>query len=456
MIRARALVLIGLTLAPIAGAPNASARTSKPRIAPADSTRATTPGIPASAWPDGTVRLKLENLEGLMLLTASIRGLRDRDTTGLLALDTGAGFLALDRELARWAGIADSTEPPGGVGLSSHPLPRLSLGTLDLDQQSPVMTVDGEVIRAVTDRVVLGLLGQMPLADRAVWIDPEHDVLALIPASPGPGAPYSTDGRTAIQASRDLLAGILSARAAPLTFRIAGDGKILLSAEIGDRDTSVAGTKVTLILDSGATKSVLFQPTLGRRIPRFENWKRMNGLTVPTLIGVSSASMALIPSLTLITQAGPLTVRDVDTALLASELSAQLSTAVGERVDGLLGASYLWRFRVAIDYPHRVLWLDPIPNWKNPRPFEYCHVGLQLERRDRALRVVGIVAGSPAELAGIRLGDDVTEINGKPADDLQLIVANEMLEGRPGTEVSLSVRHDGEVTRRRLVRRRLL
>src|SRR5258706_1396906 len=65
---------------------------------------------PASAisWPAGTEVLRFENIEGIILLRATLRGLASADTTGPLALDTGAGYLALDVGLARTLGIADS------------------------------------------------------------------------------------------------------------------------------------------------------------------------------------------------------------------------------------------------------------------------------------------------------------------------------------------------------------
>ena len=50
-----------------------------------------------------------------------------------------------------------------------------------------------------------------------------------------------------------------------------------------------------------------------------------------------------------------------------------------------IGYSLLKRFRLVVDYPDRVLWLDPIADYRDDRPLEYCQVGLQLERRDGAV-----------------------------------------------------------------------
>ena len=422
---------------------------------PAQSQPVRRTSVTEPAWPAGTILLPFENLEGLPLITGTLRGRRGRDTTGLFALDTGAGYLTLDRALASWAGLIDSTADPGPIGIAIHPLPRLKIGELELDQLNPVMTVDGEIVRAVTDRNVLGLLGERPLADRAVWIDFGSEKIALIPVSSSDSLSRAPQGQR-IQASHAALVAIMGARARPLAFRLAGDGKILLQARIASSESSPSGAPLTFILDTGATKCVLFQPSLGQRVPGYRRWPTVEGLAAPTLIGVSSASIARVPRLEIGADAGAIVVRGLDAAILRSELSDQLSQVVGERVDGLLGASFLSRYLVVIDYPHRVLWLDRERGGSNPRPFEYCHVGLQLERRDHSLQVVALVRRSPAEHAGIRVGDVLEMIDGAPVRDLDVSTVNRRLEGPPGTPVLIELRRDGAAARYRLTRRRLL
>src|SRR5262249_1338627 len=103
-----------------------------PRPAPA------TPELPAGAH-----RLPARTPEVLLLMTAHPVRAGGRDTTGVLALDTGAGSPGLDAPLATWLGITDSTplmhEP---IGIAGRPLDRLELGPLQLDQVSPVLVFD--------------------------------------------------------------------------------------------------------------------------------------------------------------------------------------------------------------------------------------------------------------------------------------------------------------------------
>ncbi len=59
------------------------------------------------------------------------------------------------------------------------------------------------------------------------------------------------------------------------------------------------------------------------------------------------------------------------------------------------------------------------------------------------LRVVAPLVGTPAYEAGILAGDQIIEIDGQPAEGMSPDRAIEVLTGRPGTEVKLSVLHEG-------------
>jgi carboxyl-terminal processing protease len=59
------------------------------------------------------------------------------------------------------------------------------------------------------------------------------------------------------------------------------------------------------------------------------------------------------------------------------------------------------------------------------------------------LRVVAPMVGTPAYEAGILAGDQIVEIDGQSAEGMSPDRAIEVLSGRPGTEVKLSVLHEG-------------
>lgn len=412
-----------------------------------------------------------ENLDGVVLVPSTLRGVARRDTSGPLALDTGAGYLALDLTVARLLGVADSTATSHAVDLAARPLPRFVLGGWSIDQVEPVLTVDAEVVRRVTDRPVLGLLGQQPIARRVLWIDYRHEIAAFVPAADSVDlnnlviVQQLTDSSAAgaaddpaVAASGRLLTGALSPRAVAVRFRLVGDGKILIHGRLSDPRPPRWGARLNLLVDTGATKCVLFADAidLGRQVRRGGRWQVLRGLSAPTLIGAAEASLARIPAIQIEASGRVLQVDGVDAGLIESGLSEMLSRATRETIHGLIGYSLLKRFRVAVDYPHRVLWLDPIPGWREDRPLEYCHVGLQLERRDGAVRVTGVAEGSPAARAGIAGGDELVALDGMPVGDLDLAAIARGMEGRPGTPLTLTLRKGAVERTYRLVRRRLL
>src|SRR5262249_36236769 len=111
-------------------------------------------------WPTGTSFFEFENLEGLILVRARLEGANRRDTSGLLAVDTGAGYLALDHRLTATLGLTDTVPDPATIDFADRALPRLELGSEQIDHVTPVLALDLQMPRQVTDRPMLGLLGQ--------------------------------------------------------------------------------------------------------------------------------------------------------------------------------------------------------------------------------------------------------------------------------------------------------
>jgi hypothetical protein len=387
--------------------------------------------------------LRFEDLEGAVLVRAKLVSASGRDTSGVLVLDTGAGFLALDLGLARLLGIADSVPPTAAVDLAARPLARLELGGVQMDQVSPVLTVDAGVIRRVTGRPVLGLLGQGLFRDRVVVLDYLEGTLVLLPPENSPASPSPA------------VSLALSASAVAVPFRLVGDGKVLVPGWVTGRAGRPTG-RVTLIVDTGATKSVLFRATLDRRLPGWTAWPALRGLGAPTLTGDADAELVRVPGIEFRAAGGVAARSGVDAAVLSGDLGRTLAADVGEPVDGLLGYSFLKHYRIAFDFPRGVLWLDPSRGDVVDRSEEYSHPGLQLESVGETVRVFAVADGSPAALAGIRVGDELVAIDGRSVSDLDVVTIARKLEGAPGSTLSLGLRRGLREWTCRLVRRRLL
>lgn len=89
---------------------------------------------------------------------------------------------------------------------------------------------------------------------------------------------------------------------------------------------------------------------------------------------------------------------------------------------GLIGNQVLERFRCTFDYAHDVVYLEPSGRASEPDPF--TRVGVMLARDAGLAHATQVLAGSPAERAGLRVGDTVRTIDGQPvatwnADDLR-------------------------------------
>lgn len=433
------------------------------------------PGSAApSGYPPGSEVIHVLNLEGVLLLDARLAGAR-RDTTGLLVLDTGAGYLALDSELAFRLAILDQpASGPAEVGLAVRPLRRVVIGSRQMDLVSPVMTVDAAIIRRVTDLPVLGLVGHSLFREHALRLDFADSTLAVIPvaatlpprerqgfgAAEGPrrsdpAAVPAREWRDRTRSSRGALGAALGAAAMPVPFELEADGKIVVSARFGDPAGSRWSRRLELIVDTGATKTVLFAPALARAVRNAARWPRLEGLSAPTLFGAEDAAMVRVPRIALRLPGGSVRQDSVDAAMLEGGLGALLTRATGRTIHGLLGYSFLRHFAVVIDYPHRVLWLERRPASGEAR-FEYSHPGLQVERAAGQVRVVAVARPSPAAEAGIESGDQLMAVDGVPVASLGLIELTRRLEGEPGSAVELVLRRGEREQRYRIVRRQLL
>ncbi len=74
---------------------------------------------------------------------------------------------------------------------------------------------------------------------------------------------------------------------------------------------------------------------------------------------------------------------------------------------------------------------------------EFSGVGMELGTKDGQLTVVAPLKNSPAERAGIRSGDQVIGVDGKPTEGMAVDDAVKMIRGPKGTSVKLFIIRDG-------------
>ena len=101
--------------------------------------------------------------------------------------------------------------------------------------------------------------------------------------------------------------------------------------------------------------------------------------------------------------------------------------------------------------------LDPHSNFFDPRAFallredqegKYYGVGMSIQARPGKMGklitvVMAPIPGSPAFRAGLRPGDIVAKVNGKPTEGLNTAQVAEMLKGPKGTQVHVTINREG-------------
>ena len=70
---------------------------------------------------------------------------------------------------------------------------------------------------------------------------------------------------------------------------------------------------------------------------------------------------------------------------------------------------------------------------------EFSGVGIQVEQRDGRIVVVASIAGTPAEVAGIRRGDQLVKVDGRPLENPTLDKTIKLIRGKPDTEITLTM-----------------
>src|SRR5919204_388561 len=96
--------------------------------------------------------------------------------------------------------------------------------------------------------------------------------------------------------------------------------------------------------------------------------------------------------------------------------------------------------------------LDPHSNFFDPKQYaqlredqrgKYYGVGMQVGPRNNKVIVIAPFAGTPAYRAGIRPGDVIVAVDGKPTDNLSTSEVADLLKGPKGTTVKITIAREG-------------
>ncbi len=150
------------------------------------------------------------------------------------------------------------------------------------------------------------------------------------------------------------------------------------------------------------------------------------------------------PSRAYVTRGSGLTLGGVATSNVVASFSTQDKGAfAADDYQGNIGGGVLKRFVVTFDYEHQVMYLKPATG-----PVEdigqFDRVGMWVNAAGDHFKIVDITSGGPAEAAGLKPGDEIVGIDGRPANALSLPDLRRLLRtGAPGSVISLQIVHSG-------------
>jgi PDZ domain len=187
---------------------------------------------------------------------------------------------------------------------------------------------------------------------------------------------------------------------------------------LGTGDAHYAGVRIPLVLDEdaplapcridGAPGECMIDT--GNASPTIVegHWSHAAGLNERLAGGLDAGDGVRIARADL--QLGSIDLPREIVAASPQQESGSESTTVEA---GIVSETVHERYVTSVDYAKRAMWLAPIPG-VTPPPFN--RTGLQLSKKaDGSFNVTFVYANSPAAKAGLKKGDRVVAIDGKPA-----------------------------------------
>jgi hypothetical protein len=114
-------------------------------------------------------------------------------------------------------------------------------------------------------------------------------------------------------------------------------------------------------------------------------------------------------------------------------------------IAGNIGAGILKRYIVTLDYEHATIYLKPVTVAVSDLD-TFDRAGLWINESDDGYQVVDVTKGAPSDLAGLKVGDDIVAVDGKPAKSIPLYeIRRQLRDEAPGTVVSFTVKR-GDTT----------
>jgi hypothetical protein len=270
--------------------------------------------------------------------------------------------------------------------------------------------VGPEVSRDQRIRGVEVEIGSVVLPDTTIVLAPRPPVVADIDCVLGLGLlpDYAIEFDYLTPSVRLIPSPRFHPAAGAVAIPITIDRVAMPSTKVRLRLGDTSSVDATLTVDTGASyyDVVLLKPfmdanrvteRIGAVVPRFSD----------------NAGMTIAAARATTVTVGPFDVDGPVTALIATRSGGTFTA------DGLLGTGFLRRFKVTFDYSRQQLWLEPNGRSRGPQLFDAS--GIEVRPTDaHELAIVAVAADSAASAAGLRVGDLLEQVDGRPARDMTL------------------------------------
>lgn len=136
---------------------------------------------------------------------------------------------------------------------------------------------------------------------------------------------------------------------------------------------------------------------------------------------------------------------------------AESGVLSGDDYAGIIGAEILRRFKVTFDYSRRQMILEPNAHFDQPHDYDKSGLLLRAAAHDLSgVEIYQVIEGSPAAAAGLREGDKIEAVNGRPVANFTLEQLRRGFAQAVGTEYRLRFARDGKLSEVKLRLRRLI
>jgi hypothetical protein len=302
----------------------------------------------------------------------------------MFMLDTGASMTVVDSTFAALMDfpLGERMLGAGAGGLANFymtKIPGFSIEGLGFGEQTVIAYPIRKIMSRFVDVDVYGILGYDFLSRFITRIDYERALISFF-------EPDSFD--------LSLDAEFLEA---PLRHNVFGV------------EASLDGTyRGTFLIDTGASNSII-QKSFADEHGLAEG---REGLEI-TLLGAGGEEDALLARF----DSFEIGDFEIDGPVFALS-ETESGIAAFEDISGIIGNDILHRFTLTLDYKNQRILLEP--NGLFGDPFIKDRSGIRCERHeDGRVTIYSVIPGSPGDDAGLREGDEIISIEGRPVEDIE-------------------------------------